>query len=49
MIYNGENQVPSLMVGDMGVKSVKVGNVPIYDRPGSYVYIKLETAQRKGE
>lgn len=41
MIYEGAEQVASLMVGTMGVKTVAVGNDVVYQRPGGYVYIQL--------
>ena len=41
MIYEGAEQVASLMVGTMGAKTVAVGNDVVYQRPGGYVYIQL--------
>lgn len=41
MIYAGAEQIASLMVGTMGVKTVAVGNDVVYQRPGGYVYIQL--------
>ena len=41
MIYAGAEQIASLMVGTMGVKTVAVGNDVVYQRPGGYIYIQL--------
>lgn len=41
MIYEGAEQIASLMVGTMGAKTVAVGNDVVYQRPGGYVYIQL--------
>lgn len=49
MVYNGKDPITSLMVGQMGIKTAKVGSTTIYNRPGSYIYIKLETARNKGD
>lgn len=43
MIYEGTEQVTSLFVGSMGVKTVAVGNDVVYERPGGYFYINLVT------
>ena len=40
-IYAGAREVASLMVGDMGIKSVFVGPERVYERPGGYIYIKI--------
>lgn len=49
MVYNGKDPITSLMVGQMGIKTAKVGSTTIYNRPGSYVYIKLEKSKDKGD
>ena len=41
MVYEGTEQVTSLFVGSMGVKTVAVGNDVVYERPGGYFYINL--------
>lgn len=41
----GAREIASLMVGDIGIKSVFVGRDKVYERPGGYVYIKLVTAE----
>lgn len=39
----GAREIASLMLGDMGIKSVFVGPDKIYERGGGYIYIKLTT------
>lgn len=43
----GEEQITSLFVGDMGIKTVAVGGDIVYSRPGSYIYIYLDTTNEK--
>ena len=43
MVYEGTEQVTSLFVGSMGVKTVAVGNDVVYERQGGYFYINLVT------
>lgn len=45
MIYEGAEQVTSLMIGSMGIKSVSVGTETVYTRPGGYLYIELNTKE----
>lgn len=45
MIYDGQDQIASLMVGDMGIKTVSVGDETIYTRPGGYFYLELDTKE----
>lgn len=45
MIYAGAEQIASLMVGNMGIKTVSVGDETIYTRPGGYLYIELNTKE----
>lgn len=45
MIYEGTEQVASLMIGDMGIKSVAIGDETIYTRPGGYFYLELDTKE----
>ena len=42
-VYVGAREVTSLMVGDMGVKSVFIGSEQVYERSGGYIYINLIT------
>lgn len=45
MIYDGQDQIASLMVGDMWIKTVAVGDETIYTRPGGYFYLELDTKE----
>lgn len=45
MIYAGAEQIASLMVGNMGIKTAAVGAETIYTRPGGYLYIELNTKE----
>lgn len=45
MLYVGEEQISSLFVGDMGVKTALVGDETIYQRPGGYFYLELVTEE----
>lgn len=37
--------VSNLFVGDMGVKEIYVGDIPIYQRQGGYFYLELSTEE----
>lgn len=45
MIYDGADQIASLMISDMGIKSVAIGDETIYTRPGGYFYLELDTKE----
>lgn len=45
MIYDGADQIASQMIGDMGIKSVAIGDKTIYTRPGGYFYLELDTKE----
>lgn len=45
MIYAGAEQIASLMVGNMGIKTAAIGADTIYTRPGGYLYIELNTKE----
>lgn len=45
MIYAGAEQIASLMVGEMGIKTVAIGDETIYTRPGGYFYLELDTKE----
>lgn len=45
MINAGEEQISSLFVGDMGVKTALVGDETIYQRSGGYFYLELVTEE----
>lgn len=42
-IKQGENQISEIFVGNMGIKTIFVGNEPVYERTGGYIYIELNT------
>lgn len=44
-MHIGEEQISSLMVGEMGIKTVAVGDEITYARPGGYIYIELNTKE----
>lgn len=46
MVYDGTDQIAALMVGEMGIKTVAVGDETIYTRPGGYFYLELDTKER---
>jgi len=48
-MHVGTEPVSSLMLGDMGVKSVMLGGTEIYRRPGGYCYITLDTSNSENE
>ena len=41
----GEQPIAALMVGKMGIKTVSLGDEPIWERPGGYVYLQLDTEE----
>lgn len=45
MIGQGEELVSILMVGEMGIKTARIGVQPVLERPGGYVYLQLETKE----
>lgn len=45
MIYAGAEQIASLMVGNMGIKTAAIGTETIFARPGGYLYIELNTKE----
>lgn len=45
MIYEGTEPITSLMIGDMGIKTVVVGSDTIYSRPGGFIYLELNTKE----
>ena len=38
-----KEQITSLFVGEQRIKTVMAGTVPVYDRPGGYIYLTLDT------
>lgn len=45
MINIGEEQVKEIFAGEMGIKTVAIGEEVIYTRPGGYFYLELETKE----
>ena len=45
-MYEGQDQIASVMLGDMGIKTVYAGDDVIYNRPGGYFYLELDTKER---
>lgn len=45
MVNVGSEQIQTLMFGEMGIKTVYLGDESIYDRLGAYVYIELTTKE----
>lgn len=43
MATSAKEQIPSLFVGEQSIKTVMAGSKLVYDRPGGYVYINLNT------
>lgn len=44
-MYEGQDQIASVMLGDMGIKTVYAGDDVIYNRPGGYFYLELDTKE----
>lgn len=42
MINVGEEQIKEMFVGEIGIKTIAVGDEVIYTRPGGYFYLELE-------
>ena len=45
MIYEGADQITSLMTGEMGIKTVYADDEIVYNRPGGYFYLELDTKE----
>lgn len=45
-IYIGNTPISQIMIGDMGIKRILIGDTEVYNRPGGYFYLELDT---KGE
>ena len=39
----GDVEASDAFVGDMGIKSICIGDMELYTRPGGYLYIELST------
>ena len=49
MINVGSQNIPTMFIGDMGVKSAYVGSQKIYERLSSFVYIRLDASAQGGQ
>lgn len=47
MLKVGTENISTLFVGRMGVKTAAVGAATVYQRPGAYVYIELQNTTKK--
>lgn len=47
MINVGNDQIASLMVGGMGVKTAAIGDTTVYTRTGGYFYLILDTTEKE--
>lgn len=45
MVNVGSDQISSLMIGEIGIKTACVGDESIYIRPGGYFYLELDTKE----
>lgn len=45
MVNVGEELIEELFVGEMGIKTVSIGDDVIYTRSGGYLYIELITEE----
>lgn len=43
MIAIDEKEIAEMFVGTQGIKTVLVGEDPVYERKGGYVYLVLDT------
>lgn len=41
-----KEQITSLFVGKQSIKTIMAGTIPVYDRPGGYVYLTLDTESK---
>lgn len=39
MITVGTEEIKEMFTGEMGIKTVAIGDTTVYERPGAYVYI----------
>lgn len=46
-IAQGTQPISDMFIGDMGIKTVLVGSESIYERPGGFLYIELNTKESK--
>ena len=43
MITIDEKEITEMFIGTQGVKTVLVGEDPVYERKGGYIYLVLDT------
>lgn len=43
MVNVGDETIKTLFFGEMGIKTVLVGDETVYTRPGGYLYLNLQT------
>ena len=44
-----DEQITSLFIGGIGIKTAVVGEEIVHTRPGGYIYLYLETSEEKKE
>ena len=45
MVCEGAEPITSLMIGEIGINTVAVGGDTLYSRPGSFIYLELNTKE----
>ena len=43
MITIDEKEITEMFIGTQGIKTVHVGEDPVYERKGGYIYLVLDT------
>ena len=43
MITIDEKEITEMFIGTQGIKTVLVGEYPVYERKGGYIYLVLDT------
>ena len=43
MIAIDEKEITEMFIGTQGIKTVIVGEDPVYERKGGYIYLMLDT------
>ncbi len=46
MIHLAADQIASLFAGKQSIKTMMAGAVPVYERPGGYIYLVLDAAPK---
>ena len=44
-ICAGDDSIPAVYVGEMGIKEIYAGDESVYNRPGGYIYVELITQE----